>query len=342
MLNFTKDIGIDLGTANTLIYARGKGIIINEPSVVAINRDTNQVFAVGTDAKEMIGRTPKNIVAIRPIKEGVIADFSITEKMLREFMQKAIRKTKAIGRPRVVVCVPSGVTEVERRAVEEVVLKSGAKDVFLLEEPMAAAIGANMGVKNAEGNFIVDIGGGTTEVAVVSLGGIVVSDSIKIAGDRLTNDIISYIKRKYNANIGEKTAEEIKISLGGAALPVSDEKTLEICASNILTGFPTNITITESEIVEAMRDSIYSLIDGIKLTLEKTPPELVSDIIGSGMVLTGGGALIKGIDTLFAKELEIKVTIAAYPLNCVVIGAGRVLKELDELVRVGTQKKYKF
>lgn len=329
---FAKDIGIDLGTANTLVHVKGKGIIIREPSVVAINKKSNEVLAVGDAAKNMIGRTPGNIVAIRPMKDGVIADFDVTQTMLKYFIKKALSKG-IFGKPRVVICVPSGVTEVEKRAVEEATIQAGAKEAYLIEEPMAAAIGATLPVEEPSGSMVVDIGGGTSEVAVISLGGIVTSKSLRIAGDELDEAIVHYVKKEYNLMIGERTAEEIKMNIG-AAYPKPKEETMEIRGRDLITGLPKNLTITSSEITEALKEPINAIVDSIKYTLEKTPPELAADIMDRGIMLTGGGALLSGLDKLIRDETGMPVSIADKPLDCVAIGAGKVLEEIETLKKV--------
>ncbi|HPT91315.1 MAG TPA: rod shape-determining protein [Acetivibrio sp.] len=329
---FTRDIGIDLGTANTLVHVKGKGIIVREPSVVAINTKNNEILAVGDAAKDMIGRTPGNIVAIRPMKDGVIADFEVTQSMLKYFIKKAMSKG-VFGKPRVVICVPSGVTEVEKRAVEEATINAGAKEAYLIEEPMAAAIGANLPVEEPSGSMVVDIGGGTSEVAVISLGGIVTSKSLRIAGDELDDAIVHYIKKEYNLMIGERTAEEIKVNIGAAYKTVKEES-MEIRGRDLVTGLPKNITITSSEVMEALRDPVYAVVDSIKITLEKTPPELAADIMDRGIMLTGGGALLKGLDRLIRDETGMPVNIAENPLDCVVMGSGKVLEEIETLKKV--------
>lgn len=332
MAIFAKDIGIDLGTANTLVHVKGKGIVVREPSVVAIDKNTNKVLAVGNDAKEMIGRTPGNIVAIRPMKDGVIADFDITHAMIRSFI-KAVSSSGSFVKPRVVVCIPSGITEVEKRAVEEAVLQAGAREAYLMEEPMAAAIGAGLPVEEPTGSMVVDIGGGTSEVAVISLGGIVTSRSARVAGDALDSAIVAYIKKEYNLMIGDRTGEKIKITVG-SAFEEDEEKTMEIRGRDLVTGLPKNITVTQSEIRGALSEPISSIIDAIKFTLEKTPPELSSDIIDRGITLTGGGALIRGLDKLIEHETGIPVYIANEPLDCVALGTGRVLEEIETLKKV--------
>ncbi|MBP3414973.1 MAG: rod shape-determining protein [Clostridia bacterium] len=320
---FSKDIGIDLGTANTLVYIKGKGIVMREPSVVAVDVRTDTVLAVGSQAKEMIGRTPGSIVAVRPLKDGVIADFDITATMLKYFIKKAVH-TNLFSRPRVVICIPSGVTEVERRAVEDAAKQAGGGDVDLIEEPMAAAIGAGLPVAEATGSMIVDIGGGTSEVAVISLGDIVTSVSVRVAGDRFDEAIVSYVKKKYNLLIGERTAEEIKINIG-SAFPYEDEESISIKGRNLVDGLPKNVVISAAEVREALADPLSSIIDAIKSTLEKTPPELSADIIDHGIMLTGGGALLRGFDKLVAQETGMPVHIAERPLDCVVDGTGKRL-----------------
>ncbi|AEV67787.1 rod shape-determining protein [Acetivibrio clariflavus] len=329
---FTRDIGIDLGTANTLVHVKGKGIVVREPSVVAINKKSGDILAVGDAAKEMIGRTPGNIVAIRPMKDGVIADFDITQAMLKYFIKKALSKG-IVGKPRVVICVPSGVTEVEKRAVEEASLAAGAKEAYLIEEPMAAAIGANLPVDEPSGSMVVDIGGGTSEVAVISLGGIVTSKSLRIAGDELDEAIVHYVKKEYNLMIGERTAEEIKMTIG-AAYPKPKEESMEIRGRDLISGLPKNITITSTEVADALREPINAIVDSIKYTLEKTPPELAADIMDRGIMLTGGGALLSGLDKLIRDETGMPVNIADNPLDCVAMGSGKVLEEIETLKKV--------
>ncbi len=327
-----KDIGIDLGTANTLVHVKGKGIVVREPSVVAINKKTNSILAVGDDAKNMIGRTPGDIVAIRPMKDGVIADFDVTQSMLKYFIKKAFTGG-FMSRPRVVICVPSGVTEVEKRAVEEATLQAGAKEAYLIEEPMAAAIGANLPVEEPSGSMIVDIGGGTSEVAVISLGGIVTSKSLRIAGDEFDEAIVHYVKKEYNLMIGERTAESIKVTIG-AAYPKLKEEYMEVRGRDLITGLPKNLTISSAEINEALKEPINAIVDSIKYTLEKTPPELASDIMDRGIMLAGGGALLSGLDKLIKEETGMPVSVAERPLDCVAIGAGKVLDEIETLKRV--------
>lgn len=331
MFSFSKDIGIDLGTANTLVFMKGKGIIIREPSVVAVDTRTNSVRYVGSEAKNIIGRTPGSIVAIKPLKDGVIADFDITSNMLQIFIKKAINNS-ILAHPRVVICIPSGVTAVERRAVKEASFKAGAKQVAIIEEPMAAAIGANLPVSEATGSMVVDIGGGTSEVAVISLGGIVAAKSVRIGGDEFDSAIIQYIKRKYNLLIGDRTAENIKITIG-SAYPYENEEEHEmvIKGRNLMDGLPKNISIRAKEIRESLLDPLFSIIEAIKITLEKTPPELSADIIDNGITLTGGGALLRGFDTLISSETGMPVNIAENPLDCVANGTGKVLEEIDKL-----------
>ncbi|MCF6465378.1 rod shape-determining protein [Clostridium sp. Cult2] len=334
---FTKDMGIDLGTANTLVYIKGKDIVIREPSVVAIQTNTKQVLAVGEEAKKMIGRTPGNIVAIRPLKDGVIADFDITQSMLKYFIKRSLQR-RSLFQPRVVVCVPSGVTEVEKRAVEEAAIHAGARDAYLIEEPMAAAIGAGLPVHEPTGSLIVDIGGGTTEVAVISLGGIVTSKSIRIGGDELDESIVTYIKKEYSLMIGERTAEDIKITIGSANINNKETK-MNIRGRDLISGLPKTIEITSKEIYEAMREQIYNILDAIKSTLEKTPPELAADIMEQGIMLTGGGALLDGIDRLIINETGMPVHIAEQPLDCVAIGTGKALDSIEILKKTVSNSK---
>lgn len=326
----SKDIGIDLGTANTLVYIRGKGIVLREPSVVAINTLNKEVLAVGEEAKQMIGRTPGNIVAIRPLKDGVIADFDITENMLKKFISKTSSKS-AFASPKVLVCHPSGVTAVEKRAIKEATKRAGAREVKVMEEPMAAAIGAGLPVEEPMGSMIVDIGGGTTEVAIISLGGIVTSISLRIAGDELDQAIISYIKKEYNLMIGERTAENVKMNLGSAFKVNEVEDTMIIKGRDLVTGLPKDIEIGESEVRIALNEPVSAIIDAIKLTLEKTPPELAADIMDKGIMLAGGGALLRGLDSLINKETHMPVHIAESPLDCVALGAGKALEHFEKL-----------
>ncbi len=331
---FSQDIGIDLGTANTLVFVKGKGIVIREPSVVAVNVSAKpaKVVAVGTEAKEMIGRTPGSITAMRPLRDGVIADFDVTCEMLKKFIQKALNGS-FLAKARVVICIPSGVTEVEKRNVHDVAIEAGAKYVSLIEEPMAAAIGASLPVSEAIGSMIVDIGGGTAEVAVISLGDIVTSCSVRVAGDSFDNAIGQYIKKKYNLLIGERTAEDIKIKIG-SAMEYEGEGKMEVKGRNLLDGLPKNVTITSEEIREALADCVNQILDAVKATLEKTPPELSADIMEHGITLTGGGALLRGIDKLIMSETGMPVHVADNPLDCVADGTGIYL-ESDVLGGIG-------
>ena len=325
----SKDIGIDLGTANILVTLKGKGIILKEPSVVAINKDTGNIVATGNEAKEMLGRTPEQIKAVRPLKDGVIADFTATQLMLKNLLEKIEKKYNVI-KPRVIVGVPSGITEVEERAVEESVLQAGAKEVYLIEEPMAAAIGASLKVEEPAGNIIVDIGGGTTEVAVISLGGIVVSHSLRVAGDELDKDIVNYVKKEMNLAIGETTAEQIKIQIG-CAMPLMAEASMEIRGRDLASGLPRVDTITSGQVEGAMKESISKIVESVKTTLEKTPPELSADIAEKGIMLAGGGALIQNLDKLISLETGMPTYVADQPLDCVVRGTGKVLEDLEKL-----------
>ncbi|MEW6696985.1 MAG: rod shape-determining protein [Bacillota bacterium] len=335
---FSKDLGIDLGTANSLVYLKGKGIVLREPSVVAIQRETGQVLAVGEEAKKMIGRTPGNIVAIRPMKDGVIADFDVTQSMIKYFINKALRGRSFIVKPRVVVSVPSGVTAVEERAVREAALQAGAREAYLIEEPMAAAIGAGLPVHEPTGNMIVDIGGGTTEVAVISLGGIVTSKSIRIAGDEMDDAIIQHVKRTYNLMIGERTAEHIKNNIG-TAYPLDIEEKEEIRGRDLVTGLPKTLQITSTEIYKALSEPVATILEAIKVTLEKTPPELAADIMDRGIVMAGGGSLLRGLDRLVSNQTGMPVHLAEEPLLAVAYGSGRVLENIDVLRRVLIQPK---
>lgn len=340
---FSKDIGIDLGTANTLVYMRGKGIIIREPSVVAVDVKMDRVRYVGQEAKDVIGRTPGSIVAVRPLKDGVIADFDMTTSMLQEFIRKALKGRAFAGsRVRVIICIPSGVTAVERRAVKEATQNAGAKRVSIIEEPMAAAIGAGLPVADPTGSMIVDIGGGTSEVAVISLGGIVTSRSVRVAGDEFDSSIINYIKKKYNLLIGERTAENIKIAIGSAYPYADNEPSMDIKGRNLLNGLPENITVTSEEIREALSEPLSHVIEAIKVTLEKTPPELAADIIDQGITLAGGGALLKGLDLLIHAETGMPVKVAERPLDCVADGTGKVLENIDKLIDVLTDDDTRY
>ncbi|AIS52088.1 Rod shape-determining protein MreB [Thermoanaerobacter kivui] len=332
MRGFSRDIGIDLGTATTLVYVQGKGIVLREPSVVAMRTDSKAILAVGEEAKKMVGRTPGNIIAIRPMRDGVIADFDITKIMLDHFISK-VNPRKGLFRPRVIVGIPSGVTEVEKRAVIEAALQAGAKEAHTVEEPMAAAIGAGLPVEEPTGSMVVDIGGGTTDVAVISLGGIVTSKSLRVGGDEMDEAIINYIKREYNLMIGERTAEEIKIQIG-SAFPKPKEETMDIRGRDLVSGLPKTLKITSTEILEALKDPVSSIIEAIKMTLEKTPPELAADIMDRGIMLTGGGALLSGIDKLIREETGMPVQIADQPTDCVALGAGKILEESSLFRRV--------
>ncbi len=329
---FGRDMAIDLGTANTKVHVKGQGIVLMEPSVVAIDRFTNKVLAVGSEAKRMLGRTPGNIVAIRPLRDGVIADFDVTESMLRYFIKKAQRRRFAI-RPRVVICVPSGVTEVEKRAVFEATLQAGARAAYLIEEPMAAAIGAELPVQEPTGSMVVDVGGGTTEVAVVSLGGIVTSQSIRVGGDEFDEALIAHVKKEYNVMIGERTAEEIKIEIG-SAYPMTEEEDAEIRGRDLLTGLPRNIVLSSEEIRIAIEEPVLSIVAAVKATLEKTPPELASDLMDRGIVLTGGGSQLGNLDERLRQETNMPVHLTEDPLTCVVLGTGKALEEINVLKRV--------
>ena len=335
---FTQDIGIDLGTANTLVFVKGKGIVIREPSVVAVDQKSNppRVVAVGMEAKEMIGRTPGSITAVRPLKDGVIADFEITAEMIASFIKRTAKRSP-FTKIRVLICIPSGVTEVERKAVYDAAKSAGAKYVSLIEEPMAAAIGAGLPVSEATGSMVVDIGGGTSEVAVISLGDVVTANSARVAGDNFDEAIISYIEKKYNLLIGERTAEDIKIKIG-SAYPYEGEGTMNIKGRNLMDGLPKNVDITSEEIREAMSDTVSQIVDAVKSTLEKTPPELAADIIDHGIMLTGGGALLRGLDTLIASETKIPVLIANNPLDCVADGTGICLE--NNTLNITGNKKY--
>lgn len=324
---FSKDIGIDLGTVNTLVYVKGKGIVIREPSVVAVDIRTDEVLAVGSLAREMIGRTPGSIVALRPLTDGVIADFNITAEMLKHFIRNAVQ-SNLFARPRVVICIPSGVTEVERRAVENAARQAGGGVVELIEEPMAAALGAGLPVAEATGSMVIDIGGGTTDIAVISLGDIVISRSVRKAGDALNAALLSFVKRKYNLLIGERTAEDLKIS-AGSAFPSSGEKPMSIKGRNLVDGLPKTVVISGAEVREAMTEPLADIVDAVKQTLSETPPELSADILDHGIMLTGGGALLRGLDKLIAQETGMPVNVAEHPLDCVAEGTGRMLDISD-------------
>jgi rod shape-determining protein MreB len=326
---FAKDIGIDLGTANVLIHVKGKGIVLNEPSVVAIDKNTNRILAVGEAARKMVGRTPGNIVAIRPLKDGVIADFAVTEMMLKYFLNK-LNVKGILSKPRILICCPTNITSVEKKAIREAAEKSGGKKVFLEEEPKVAAIGAGMDIFQPSGNMVIDIGGGTTDIAVLSMGDIVTSSSIKMAGDKFDLEILNYIKRKYKLLIGERTAEDIKISIG-TVFPGSRNEEMDIRGRDMVTGLPRTITVHSQEIEEALREAVDVVVNTAKSVLERTPPELSADIIDRGIILTGGGALLHGIDMLLSEELKVPVFVAENPMNCVAIGTGIILDSMDHI-----------
>jgi rod shape-determining protein MreB len=323
------DIGIDLGTASVLVYIRGKGIVLREPSVVAIERDTDRMLAVGEEARKMLGRTPGNIVAMRPLKDGVISDYQITERMLKYFINKVTKgHFSRVFKPRMVVCVPSGVTEVEKRAVKDAADQAGAGKTYLIEEPIAAAIGAGIDISKACGSMLVDIGGGTTDIAVISLGGTVVSTSIKLAGDKFDEAIMRYMRKKYNIMIGERTAEDIKINIG-TAFPRPEEITMDVRGRNLISGLPRTITVTSTEIMEALEEPVTNIVESVRSVLERTPPELAADISDRGIVLTGGGALIYGLDKLLQEKTGINVILAEDAISCVAVGTGKVLENIE-------------
>lgn len=336
----SNDLAIDLGTANTLVYAKGRGIILDEPSVVAVQRNyrgmQNRVLAVGKEAKEMLGRTPGSIIAIRPIKDGVIADFEVTGKMLEYFITKSNGQRRRPIPPRINICVPFGITQVEKRAVQESAHSAGAREVYLIEEPMAAAIGAGLPIAEPTGNMVVDMGGGTTGVAVISLGGIVYCKSIKVAGDKFDEAIVNYVRRQFNLLIGERTAENIKIQIGNA-YPFEEERSMEIKGRDLVAGAPKTIQITGSQINDALMDSLMEVVDAVRIALEKTPPELASDIVDNGIVLTGGGALLSNLDILLREKTGLPVSIAEEPLSCVVMGSGKALNELNLLKQIAVE-----
>jgi len=329
---FSNDLAVDLGTANTLVYMKGKGVVLSEPSVVAIQTATGQVLAVGKEAKKMLGRTPGGIEAIRPMKDGVIANFEVAEAMLRYFITK-VHNRKALVRPRVIVCVPSGITQVEKRAVRDSALQAGAREIYLIEEPMAAAIGAGLPIQEPSGNMIVDIGGGTTEVAVISLSGIVYSGSVRVGGDEIDDAIIQHLKRKYNLMIGESTAEQIKITIG-SAYPLPNPKTMEVKGRDLVAGVPKTLIINDEEIRSSLTEPISAIVDTVKMALERTPPELAADIVDRGIVLAGGGSLLTGLDCLLREETKLPIIYAEDPLSAVVLGAGRILDEIDLLKKI--------
>ena len=332
---FSTDLAIDLGTANTCVYVKGKGIVLREPSVVAVKKDSrgqNKVLAVGSEAKRMLGRTPGNIQAIRPMKDGVIADFEITEAMLRHFISK-IHNRRHLVRPRIIVCVPTGITQVEKRAVRESAQSAGAREVYLIEEPMAAAIGANLPVTEPTSNMVVDIGGGTTEVAVISLSGVVYSKSVRVGGDKMDEAIMQHLKRKYNMLIGESSAEIIKMQIG-SAFPLEREEEMEVKGRDLVTGIPQNLLITSEEVRKALADQVDVIVQAVRIALEQTPPELAADIVDRGIVLTGGGALLRGLDQLLREETSLPITVVDDPLSAVVLGSGKALDNLDILREV--------
>ena len=330
---FSNDLAIDLGTANTLIYVEGQGIVLREPSVVAINTQSNEVVAVGSEAKEMLGRAPGNIEAIRPMKDGVIAHFEVTQKMLSYFIKKVHNNRKTLVRPRVVIAVPSGITQVESRAVRDSALSAGAREVFLIEEPMAAAIGVDLPVWEPTGNLIIDIGGGTTEVAIISMSGIVFSKSVRIAGDEMNEAIVNYIKKKYNLLIGERTAEAVKIKIGSAS-PMDELMTMEVKGRDLVAGIPKTLIISDEEIREALAETFSTIVEAVKIALERTPPELAADIVDKGVVVAGGGSLIKGLDTLLREATGLPITLASDALSAVALGSGKALCDINLLKKI--------
>lgn len=328
---FNEDLAIDLGTANSLVYVRGKGIVINEPSIVAVNQKTGQILSIGEEAKKMVGRTPAHIRAVRPLVRGVVSDFEVTEQMLKYFIEKAHRKRFiSLSWPRVVIGVPCRATEVEKKAVEDAAKNAGAREVFLIEEPLAAAIGARLPIQEAKGSFLIDLGGGTTEIAVISLGGIVNSTSLTVAGDKLSEDIIQYIQQRYKLLIGERSAEEIKIGIG-QAIPLKEQKEMPLRGRNLITGLPEQILVTSEDIRRAMEKSLNQIVEAVRATIEATPPELLADVMSDGIFLSGGGALLKGLDILLAAAIKMKVNIIEDPLTSVARGGGIILERLDEL-----------
>ena len=323
---FSNDLAIDLGTANTFVHVKGQGIVLREPSVVAINANTKEVMAVGEEAKQMLGRAPGTITAIRPMKDGVIAHFEVTEKMIRNFIHKVHNNRKTLVRPRVVIAVPSGITQVEKRAVRDSAESAGAREVFLIEEPMAAAIGVDLPVQDPTGNMIVDIGGGTTEVAIISMSGIVYSKSVRIAGDEMDDAIVNYVKKKYNLLVGERTAEEVKIQIG-SAYPLKKSMTMEVKGRDLVAGIPKTLILSDEEVREALADTFCTIVEAVKIALERTPPELAADIVDKGVVVAGGGSLIKGLDILLKEATGLPITLAVDPLSAVALGAGKVLSD---------------
>ena len=332
---FSNDLAIDLGTANTLVYARSRGIVVNEPSIVAINKITNKVEAVGHEAKEMLGRTPGNIVAIKPMKDGVIADFDVTEEMLKYFIKKAHNRNHLLS-PRIIICIPSEITQVEKRAVRESALRAKASEVFLVEEAMAAAVGAGLPITEPSGNMLIDIGGGTTDIAVISLSGPVYSRTVRVAGNEMDESIIQYIKRKHHLLIGERSAEQVKIQIGSAA-PLEERMTMDIKGRDLIEGIPKTITLTDEEVREALSDAILTIVNAVRVALERTPPELSADIMDKGIVITGGGALLKNLDLRIKSETGLPVFLAEEPLSSVVMGTGKMLEDIDLLRRISEQ-----
>ncbi|MDA8560472.1 rod shape-determining protein [Nitrospinae bacterium] len=330
---FSNDLAIDLGTANTLVHVKGQGIVLREPSVVAINSNNKEVMAIGEEAKQMLGRAPGSIIAIRPMKDGVIAHFEVTEKMISNFIRKVHNNRKTLVRPRVVIAVPSGITQVEKRAVRDSAESAGAREVFLIEEPMAAAIGVDLPVQEPTGNMIIDIGGGTTEVAIISMSGIVYSKSVRIAGDEMDEAIVNYVKKKYNLLIGERTAEEVKIQIG-SAYPMKKGMTMEVKGRDLVAGIPKTLIISDEEVREAMTETFGTIVEAVKIALERTPPELAADIVDKGVVVAGGGSLIQGLDTLLKEATDLPITLAIEPLSAVVLGAGKVLSDPKLLKKV--------
>lgn len=330
---FSSDLAIDLGTANTVIYVKGRGIVLREPSVVAINNHTNKVQAVGTEAKEMLGRAPGGIEAIRPMKDGVIAHFDVTEKMIRHFIERVHNNRRPLFNPRVVIAIPSGITQVEKRAVRDSAENAGAREVFLVEEPMAAAIGVDLAIQEPSGNMIIDIGGGTTEVAIISMSGIVYSKSVRIAGDEMDEAIINYVKRKYNLLIGERMAEEVKIKIG-SAYPLEQRETMEVKGRDLVAGIPKTLALSDEEVREALAETFSTIVEAVKIALERTPPELAADIVDKGVVVAGGGSLIKGLDVLLREATGLPITIADDPLSSVALGIGKVLSDPELMAKV--------
>lgn len=336
----TDEVGIDLGTANILVYIKGKGVVLNEPTVVAVDTETDEILAVGAEAKDMLGKTPANIIAMRPLRDGVVSDYDVTERMLKHFIKKTCGNSRFF-RPRIMVCVPSGVTEVEKRAVRESAIQAGGKDVFLMEEPMAAAIGAGLDVARPEGVCVIDIGGGTSDVAVISLGGIVSSVSLKVAGDKMDEAIVRYMRKNHQLYVGDRMAEKLKKEIG-TAFPREEEIYATCSGRDLVTGLPTNIEVSSNEILEALDEPLHSICEAVHAVLEKTPPELAADISNSGIVVTGGGALMYGIDKRIQKRTGIEVTIAENPLDCVAVGTGKALENLDMLQKANMGRRRKF